>query len=333
VKGRAGFAIILAAAILTGAPPAMAQLTSSRYIAVLPFQSSAADSTLAAELYRDFLAGVRPLSFLRLLSPEAVNQAVGESGVRGVLASSFALGDYAVRSGSAFIIGGVVSRTDDGAIEVTSAVYAQDDARILRISSQTYGSPNEALADMDSFARRISQPRNLTSSDTAFFYSVFVPGLGQLSQGNWKHALASASLVGLAALYSVAAPHPGVYSVPSGRFSIDWDNGLQRWTYSVGGVEYDRETFYTIRYDEMARAARSPQEQRDAESYRNRAKALLVGAWVVNLFDTLYLASRPVDSRRFFQLVSGLEPSPDGPLRLSLRLLFAIPEEGRKERR
>ncbi len=326
-------AILLVAATLAGVPPARAQMTSSRNIAVLPFQSTAADSTLAAELYRGFLAGIRPLSSLRLLPPATVDWAVGEIGVRGVLASTTALGEYAVRSGSAFVIGGVVSRTGEGAVEVTSAIYAQDDGSVLQVGSQTYDSPSEALADMNRFARRMSHPRNLTSSDTAFFYSVFVPGLGQLSQGNWKHALASASLVGLAALYSASAPPPDLFSIPAGRFSIDWDNGSQQWTYSVGGVAYDQESYYAIRFDEMERAERSLKQRGDAENYRKRARALFLGAWILNVIDTLYLASRPVDSRRFFQLVTELETGPSGLLDFSLRLRFNIPEKERRERR
>jgi hypothetical protein len=326
-------AILLVAAILAGAPPAWAQMTSSRNIAVLPFQSTAADSTLAAELYRGFLAGIRPLSSLRLLPPGAVEQAVGATGVRSALANTTALGEYAVRSGSAFVIGGVVSRTEEGAIEVTSAVYAQDDGRVLQVGSQTYDTPSEALDGMDRFARRMSHPRNLTSSDTAFFYSVFVPGLGQLSQGSWKHALVSASLVGLAALYSAAAPEPDFFSVPAGRFSIDWDDVSEHWRYSVGGVVYDRESYYTIRFDEMKRAERSLGQRREAEDYRKRAKALFVGAWILNVFDTLYLASRPVDSGRFFQLVTGLEPGPSGLLDLTLRLRINFPEKERREGR
>jgi hypothetical protein len=325
VRRTGALLLLTASTIVAGAAPAGAQLTSSRYIAVLPFQSSAADSTLAAELYRSFLAGVRPGSFLRLLPPESVDRAVGEGGVRGVLASAWTLQDYASRSGSAFIIGSVVSRTDEGGIELTSAVYAQDDGKVIRVSSQDYGSTGEALAGMDGFARRMSHPRNLTSTDTAFFYSVIVPGLGQLSQGKWKHALASVSLVGLAALYAVTTPDATIYTVPAGRFVIDWDSGLQRWIYTVGGVEYERETFYTVRYDEMRRAERSRRQQRDAETRRDRAKALLVGAWILNVFDTLYLAGRPVDTTRFFQLVSELEPDQDGPLRFSLRLHFPIP--------
>lgn len=297
------------------------QLTSSSKVTVLPFLSGPADSTLADEVRTGFLLGLRPGLGLRI-------EATGAQDLRGphlkeMLASANALGDYSQDSGSAFLVGGVVHRTPDGGLEVASVVYGQDDQAIRAVVVQTIpqGSPGNAGNEL---GRRLSQPRYFSPADTPFFYSLLVPGAGQLSMGYPGHALAAVVMVAAPLAYGLATPDPDPFVIDFGYYVRRWNYITRDYDYYLGGDQVS-ESIYLEALGIAQDHARAAASERDAAKTRRRvATGLAVLGYVLNVADTLFLSRRRVDASPFFEILDRIELdwSASGPVtaRAGLRI-------------
>lgn len=297
-------AAFMASLIQMGHPNvALAQLTSNRNVAVLPFVSNPADSTLAQHLYRRFMAQMRSGAFLKVMEADGIRQSLGETDVSDVLKSGHTMGEYAESTNSAFVIGGVIQREASGAVMVTIAVYGQDDSEILMMESRMYTDEASALTGIESLAKKISHPKNLTSYDTAFFYSLLMPGAGQISRGKWGHAALSVGLLSAAVMYGLSTPTPDHYVIPHGRYREEWDEAAYKWRFYVGGTEVNWIEYEIANDADRAHASRALNERRAAERRRERAVGFVIGAWIFNLIDTLLISRRNVEGKPFFDQV------------------------------
>ena len=303
----------------------LAQLTSNRNVAILPFICEPADSLLANLLQKRFLAGIRASAFLIVMDSDEIRQSLQETQVTDVLKSGHAMGEYAEETNSAFVIGGVVRREESGGLSVSIIVYGQDDSEIISVESGTYPDEVSALAGVESIARKLSHPRNLTPSDTSFFYSLFLPGSGQISRGRWEHAALSIGLLSAAIVYGLRTPAPDPYTIPEGHFREEWDQDTRIWSFYVGGTEVD-----WIEYDKaykaaLAHAGRASKQRRAVENRRRRAVGYIIGAWMFNLLDTLLISRRNVDGGPFFDQVESAIVADPQTLRLGIRFSIRLP--------
>lgn len=183
------------------------QITSGRLVAALPFTAKLQDRALAADLYNHFIAEIEyrlPQSGLLLRDGRF---SVEESRVARILSNPNALLAYATTSGALFIISGAVMQVFEGGILVSVVLYSVDDQRILANESQIYADADAAYAGVKRTALKFCNPSRLTPSDTAVFYSLIIPGLGQLVLNEPLHAAFCAGLVAAAAV-SGYGPYP-----------------------------------------------------------------------------------------------------------------------------
>lgn len=311
---------------IVGPDAALAQLTSDRNVAILPFISEPADSLLAHHLYQRFLAGIRPSAFLIVMDSDVIHQSLQETQASDVVRSGHAMSVYAERNNSAFVIGGVVRREASREIKISTVIYGKDDNKIISVESRTYPDEVSALAGVESLARELSHPRNLTPSDTSFFYSLLLPGSGQISRGEWGHAALSIGLLSAAIIYSLGIPDPDPYTIPQGYLRQEWDYVTRKWSFYVGGIEVDWIEYDKAYISAHARAGRAADQRRAVQSRKSRAVKYILGAWIFNLIDTLLISRREVDGKPFFdQVESAIKVYPQTSrlgIRFSIRLPF-----------
>jgi hypothetical protein len=252
------------------------------------------------------LAGVQPLDVMR---------------------STRSMQEYGDRTESAFLISTVLNRGEQGQVSLVAAVYSCRSQSLLLVESHTYADPDQAALLVPELGRALSHPRNFSAGDTAFFYSILLPGAGQARLGRWDHALFSAGLVASAILYGVTAPEPDRYTVGRDYFDERYDYATASWHFFVAGAEVSHEEYFESFRVASTRAQRALQQRIDYDSRRKTAVQLTVGAWVLNLLDTLLVSGRAVDGAPFFNLVGSL-PGEGGRPRLAevgVRIRFRIP--------
>lgn len=195
MKRLSCIATLLLIALLSPGRAAHGQMTSSRNVAVLPLLSASRDSSLAEELYRQMVNIMGSAVVGRNVNLDLVGQALKNHEIAGILSNVTKMGEYSREAGAAFLIGGGLRRQPEGALMVSMAVYGVDDGRVLASRSQSFTDTASAKNGVIKIVRAISKPRVLTPSDTPVFYSIFIPGSGQLMMGKPIHALVCSGLV------------------------------------------------------------------------------------------------------------------------------------------
>jgi hypothetical protein len=319
--------ILLAAMLAAGlSTPAGAQLTSSRKVTVLPFLSSPADSTLARQFYRDFLGSIRATRDNLMIPGESETLlSLEREPIGSLVTSTGSLSSFSARTGSAFVIGSAVRRLPDGGVEVGTMVYGREDESLRAVEMRRFDDAGAALSGVVALAGQIAHPRNLTPSDTPFFYSLLLPGAGQASLGRWDHALLSFGFVAGSVVYGMTTPDADPFSIDHGYYRERWDYAAQQYRYYLGLVEVSEDEFNTVFAEAQDHARRALAERRARDVRKRRATAMVAAAWVLNIADTLLLTRRRVDGRPFFALTNSItgraEPLPD----LQLGLRFTLP--------
>ena len=142
-RNIAPLAVFLLAALT--APPIQAQSDDGKRITIIPFVGATGDSLLAGQLYRHFIGGIRTSAFIKLVGEEEVSRSLEGSRAADVMASTAAMDMYALSSGSAYVLGGVVRRLPDGGLDVAAMVYGRDDHALRAVESRRYA--DEATAE------------------------------------------------------------------------------------------------------------------------------------------------------------------------------------------
>jgi len=143
--------------------------------------------------------------------------------------------------------------------------------------------------------------------------------MGQLNQGEPLHAALSAGVVLAAILYGTTTPSPD-------QFRLDWDSyqavqvwGTNEYRFMIHETEVSEEEFYTRLSADRIRNIRAIDQRRAVEKRQKRAGYLLAGAYIFNLFDTLVLTRRKVNTGPFFMSLEAVSDSGTEP-RLQVRL-------------
>lgn len=194
--------LLILTAICMSPESAFGQLTSSKNVVILPFIASSSDTSLAADLYENFLLGVRRPRSGAIVIQTKTEDDLTQRDIAGILSKTTSMGSYANRTGTAFLLCGAVKRLHEGKVQVTLALYGTDDNMMLATDSHVFQDADQARTGMPEMAHDNTHPRYFTPSDTPILYSIIVPGAGQLIMGETVHAVASVGLLVAAATLS-----------------------------------------------------------------------------------------------------------------------------------
>jgi|GEM_PF-1051422 len=293
------------------------------HILVLPPVTAGLDSQLIGDLHAALRTGTRVFPSQRLLDTVVTRERLGSRPVRRILSSRTELREFAESSGARFVIGSIFNGSPSGQVEVSLLLYSISEDEIREVQYGDWAAA-EAASGTRELARELTHPRYYSPSDTPFFYSLFVPGLGQFQQGAYAHAAVSSGLVLGALIYQSLIPRPD-------NFRLDWENyHVQRiadtneYLYMIGSRVYPEEEFYEILSEARRHNIRAERERREAKISRRQASHLLVGAYIFNLLDTLVLTRRRIDTRSFFLNLEALPGPGTGGTGLQLRLRIPL---------
>ncbi len=191
---RYGPALLFCLELLVPCAPVHAQMTSSRSVAVLPLVASSSDSALAAVLDQRLIETITPALQRRGLQLELVGQDRTPRQIARLITQPMDLQKFTRSHEAAFLIGGGLHRLPEGDLLATLILFCLDERKIIASEWQTFSTTEEAVAGIREMADQIARPRTLTPTDTPIFYSMVVPGMGQLMVEQPVHAIACAGL-------------------------------------------------------------------------------------------------------------------------------------------
>jgi len=314
--------MVVLTALLQQAPVVSAQVSYLEQVMVLPVSVPTGRDDLADRLTTGLRSAVRLSGGQRLSTQEEVTDQLGRRSVRTVLSSVSQLFEFSELGGTSYIIGGKAHIFDDGRVEVSVMLFSRDEKAVHAVESAIFSGEEAAVAGISALTSELTHPRNYAPADTAFFYSLVLPGMGQLNQGEPLHAAISAGAVLAAILYGATTPR-------SDQFRLNWDSykavpvwGTDEYRFMIYDTEVSEEEFYSKLSVDRIRNIRAIDQRRSVENRRKRAGYLLAGAYILNLFDTLILTRRKVETGSFFtrlELVPDLS-SPNIDPRLQVRL-------------
>lgn len=292
-------------------------------MAILPFLSAPEDSLLARELYAGFIHGLRNIPSIRFMTGSSLERQLRDRPVRDVVKSPTTIAKFAQDSGSTAVVGGLVQRPDSGGVEVALVVYIQDEQGFSTIENRWYRDEEAARAEAAGLARTLTHPRNLTSADAAFFYSMIVPGAGQFSLGKWKHGAFFLALTGAAVAYRATIPNADAFRLRATDFTKQFDWNDQAYRYYAFGVEVSAAEYDALLSEARGHSIRAANERRRTRVRRERATVFLIGSWLLNIVDSLLVSRRNPDTAPFFSLAESISRETGEPL-LRLQLTWPI---------
>ncbi len=292
--------ILLSTAALTLALPATGRAQGAvDRVVVLPPATSEVEDGFADDLYVAIREGTRVYPTQQLVPAEETARLLERYQVRRILGSRDVLREFAEQAEARFIVGAVAARNGDGLIEVSLMLYSLEEHEIKDVRIGTWAE-TETIAGTRALARELTHPRNYSPADTSFFYSLLIPGLGQLQQGAVVHAVASAGLVAGAIVYGATAPQPDNFRLKWERFQAQRIPGTNEYNYIIDGQIRPEAEFYEILSDARRHNIAAERSRQISDRRQKRAGRLLVGAYILNLIDTLFLTRHTVDTRSFF---------------------------------
>lgn len=237
-----------------------------------------------------------------------------------ILKNPKSIEQFSIMTGVEYIIGGVVSESPDGLIQVSIMIFSGDEQAVLYTETRRYPNASVAVEDVADLSRYLSQTKHYVPRDSAFFYSLVLPGMGQFSLGYPDHALVSLGVLSTALLYGFLNPQPDMYKGES--FLEEWNTNEGQWHFYVSGEEVPFNDYFQIRTDAENRAANARDERAAFKKRKNLSRWLVGSIWLLNLADTLILSKRSEEGGAFFSLVGSMEqgPYPNPSCSLMVRL-------------
>ncbi len=201
-------------------------------------------------------------------------------------------------------------------------LFSREEQSIHAVESGRYADEEGVVAGITALARILTHPRNYAPADTAFFYSLILPGMGQLNQGEPLHAAVSAGVVLAALLYRATTPDPDQYRLNWEMYQAVLPWGANEYQFEISGIEVTEEEFYARLTPDRRRNIRALAQRRSVEKRLKRAGYLIAGAYLFNLVDTLALTRRKVETGPFFMRLEAVSDGsrPGNDLRMQLRL-------------
>lgn len=283
-------------------------------MAILPFLSSATDSSFAADYSAAFRKGIRQGNWLRLMERSEGEDGLDRVGLKRMLGSPTSLRDYLRSTSSSFLITGVMSRASEGTVEVSSIIYSRDEGGVVSMEQRSYPDERSARDDAARLGSALSHPSRFVTGDTAFFYSMILPGAGQLSMGRWRWALASVGLLGGSVLYRNSLPDGDPFRYDDSRFQSyrEVRDGSFLYVYLVDDEEVSQELYEQKMKEDRAHSSMALLDRRRAAARKQEANLYILGAYIFNIMNTLLLSRKDADGQSFFSLVQSLEETPSG---------------------
>jgi len=306
--------------------PVRAQYLTTDHILFLPTYARAPHEALAAEVHDRLRAGIVVPPGKRLIERERVAELIEGRRLSDLVGDVTELGDLAGSTGVAFVVATVLRERRDGGFEISGISFSREEREILNCVTMVFASAADLRAGLGEMARELSKATNYSSSDSALFLSLVIPGLGQVLKERPLHGLMSFGLFGGALTYALTIPRADQFVFDRDKFTnqYDWSTGEN--DYFVFGSNVGAEAFFAELDGDWDHHLRASAQRRLEAIRRKRATGLVVAAYLFNLVDVLVLTRTPLDTRSFFL---GLEAIPDtgsGPdcdmLRLRLRVRF-----------
>jgi hypothetical protein len=303
-----------------------AQQLSLQRIAFLPLVAdesiAEAAGTFEARLHSD----LRLPAGKALLDEDQLEGLLGNRSPRTILSRPSEMERFATIAGVAYLVGGVLTASNEGGYEFSLLIYDADTRQIAHVSSYHYPDDAALFSGVADVQAVLGRSRTYASADSAFFFSILVPGLGQLHKDKPIHALVSAGMVGLSILYAASTPDPDPFEFSREGFESAWNQLTGEFDYTIEGNPVSAEIFYQTLDENWEHHLTAQAERRAVKVRRKRAAALLVASYFFNVVDALVLAKEKTDTSPFFLSLEGLPASPGsarpGGMALRLRISF-----------
>jgi hypothetical protein len=287
---------------------------------------AARDDSLLARQYDVILAEALVLPpGISLVRASADSGLLAQQSMTDLLHDTDSMAEVSSRAETDFLISSVISRVVGGALEVCVLIYSRKDHQVVSCEVYQFESEGQLRQDVPLLARQLARRSNFTPSDTAFFYSMFIPGLGQLNRRDPLHAAVSFILVSGAAIYGLTTPEPDPFEFSRANFQTATDPLSGTLHFYIESREVTRETFFARVYEDLEHSMRARGERRAASVRRKRALGLFAAAYLFNLADTLWLSRKKLDASPFFTRIEPIEAAGSIVPRLSVGLRVRLP--------
>ncbi len=329
MTGRIRMALLVSLAGLlavTGTTRIDAQQLSLQRIAFLPLVADEAISDIAATFEARLRSELR-LPPGKALFDQAQLDGLLENRDSGTILSRISeMQRFATMAGVAFLVGGVLTESDNGGYEFNLLIFDEDTRQIAHVSGYTFADDAALFRGAEEVLAILARSRTFASADSAFLLSILIPGLGQLQKDKPVHALVSAGLVGLSIVYATSTPDPDPYEFSRTGFESPYNWLTNEFDYTIEGTPVSAEVYYRTLDENWEHHLTARAGRRAIKIRRKRASALLVAAYFFNVVDALVLAKEKTDTSPFFLSLEGVSGSPGsnrpGGMSLQLRISF-----------
>jgi len=310
------------------APPidAQPQQLSLQRIAFLPLVADEAVGEVAATFEARLHSDLRLPPGKALLDQDLLDGLLENRETRTILSKTSEMDRFATSAGIAFLVGGVLSKADNGGYEFNLLIYDEDTRQIAHVSAYEFADDAALFRGAETILSVLARSRTYASADSAFLLSILIPGLGQLQKDKPVHALVSAGLVGISLLYSATTPDPDPYEFSREGFESPYNWVTDEFNYTIEGSSVSADVFYQTLDANWEHHLAARAERRAIKIRRKRASALIVASYMFNVVDALVLAKEKTDTSSFFLSLEGGPRSPGsrrpGGMSLQLRISF-----------
>jgi hypothetical protein len=316
----------MATALLVPAgPQPVAQTLGSQRALLMPPVAAPSDSLIARQ-YQIILAETLVLPpGITLVRPSSDSEQLVQQSLTAVLSNTESMAEFSSRSETDFLISSVISREAGDALEVCVLIYSRKDDQVVSCEAYRFEDEMQLRQDVPLLARNLARRSNFTPSDTAFFYSMFIPGLGQLNRREPVHAAVSFILVSGAAFYGLSTPDPDPFEFSRVNYQTSTDPLTGDLRFYIESTEVSREAFFERVDEDLKHGFQARGERSAAQVRRKRALGLFAAAYLFNLADTLWLSRKKLDTSPFFTRIEPIEAAGSISPRLSMGFRIRLP--------
>ncbi len=322
--GIAQMVLLAGLAMSAGHVQTSAQQLSLQRVAFLPLISDESISVIAESFQNRLKRVLRLPPGKVLLEQSSLDDLLVDRSAEGILSRTTEMETFASTAGASYLIGGVLTRLDDGSYQFNLLIFDESGRQIVFVHTCSFANDAALLRGAEEVAAELLRGKNYTSADSAFFYSILVPGMGQWQLKKPVHALVSAGMVGLSIMYAASAPKADSYLFSRGGFEADW--AAETFDHSIRDVDVTAAEFYQQLDENWEHYLRAQAERRAVKVRRKRATGLVVVAYLFNVVDSLVLARERPDSSPFFLSLEGVAGQSDisqaAGLSVQLRISF-----------
>ncbi len=320
-------ALLLAGLVMSaGHLPAEAQQMTLQRIAFLPIVSDESIRDTAEAFQNILISGMRLPAGKALLEQSQIDGLTENRSVRQILSSTNEMERTASDAGAAYLIGGVLTQSDDGGYEFHLVIFDEDTRQIASVHNYSFVNAEALFNGAGEITAELARARNYTSADSAFFLSILIPGVGQLQKEEPIHALVSAGLMGFSILYAISTPKPDPFEFSREGLETPFNWATGEYDHTIGGIAVTAEVFYQVVDENWEHHLRARAERRAVKIRRKRASGLVAAAYLFNVVDSLLLARERPDSSPFFLSLEGVsgQSGRSGSAGLSMQLRISF---------